>query len=144
MTYNCGMDRQTALLDLATGYAVALRLHDAGAADDSVAQGEALALTTSSIDGPAGARGLRVVGKGCRVRSAPVDEPLEELLGICLASRRVRVPRRNAAAGGGGAVRGPRRAGHDPLGPAVRHREALRPEAPERDPRGKPGSLPLS
>lgn len=144
MTYNCGMDRQTALLELATGYAVALRLHDAGAADDSVAQGEALALTTSSIDGPAGARRLRVVGKGCRVRSFPVDGPLEELLGIYLAFLRVRFPRRNAAAGGDGAVCGSRRAGHGLLGRAVRHREALRPEAPDGDPRGKPGSLPLS
>lgn len=49
MTYNCGMDRQTALLELATGYAVALRLHDAGAADDSVAQ--ALGIPIESVPG---------------------------------------------------------------------------------------------
>jgi hypothetical protein len=49
MAYNRGMDRQTALLELATAYAVALRLHDAGAADDSVAQ--ALGIPIESVAG---------------------------------------------------------------------------------------------
>ena len=43
------MDRQTALLELATGYAVALRLHDAGASDEFVAQ--ALDIPTESVSG---------------------------------------------------------------------------------------------
>jgi hypothetical protein len=43
------MDRETALLELATAYAVALRLHDAGAPDDSVAQ--ALGIPIESVAG---------------------------------------------------------------------------------------------
>ena len=62
--------------------------------------GEALALTTQSVDGPAGARRLRVVGKGGAARSVPVDEPLEQLLATYLASRKARFPRRNPAARG--------------------------------------------
>jgi DNA-directed RNA polymerase specialized sigma24 family protein len=49
MAYNRGMDRQTALLELATAHAVALRLHDAGAPDDSVAQ--ALGIPVESVAG---------------------------------------------------------------------------------------------
>src|SRR5919202_1407153 len=52
--------------------------------------GEALSLTTQSIDGPEGARRLRVVGKGGGARSVPVDEPLEQLLQDYLDSRRRR------------------------------------------------------
>ncbi len=62
--------------------------------------GEALALTTQSIDGPKGARRVRVVGKGGVARSIPVDEALEHHLGVYLASRRRRFPRRNPAAKG--------------------------------------------
>ena len=40
------------------------------------------------------------MGKGGAARSVPVDEPLEELLGIYLASRKERFPRRNPAARG--------------------------------------------
>ena len=43
------MDRQAALLELATAYAVAIRLRDAGAADDSVAQ--ALDIPIESVAG---------------------------------------------------------------------------------------------
>ena len=49
MVYNWGMDRHTALMELATGYAVALRLHEAGAADDFVAQ--ALGIPVESVAG---------------------------------------------------------------------------------------------
>lgn len=41
------MDRQTALLELATAHAVALRLHDAGAGDDAIAQ--ALGIPVTSV-----------------------------------------------------------------------------------------------
>jgi DNA-directed RNA polymerase specialized sigma24 family protein len=41
------MDRQTALLELATAHAVALRLHDAGAGDDAIAQ--ALGIPVKSV-----------------------------------------------------------------------------------------------
>ena len=47
--YNIRMDRQTALLELATAHAVALRLHDAGAADDAVAQ--ALGIPETAVRG---------------------------------------------------------------------------------------------
>jgi DNA-directed RNA polymerase specialized sigma24 family protein len=43
------MDRQTALLDLPTAHAVALRLHAAGAADEAVAQ--ALGIPVTSVAG---------------------------------------------------------------------------------------------
>ncbi|MGH9224405.1 MAG: hypothetical protein ACRD2W_11640 [Acidimicrobiales bacterium] len=43
------MDRQTALLDLPTAHAVALRLHAAGAADDAIA--EALGIPVASVAG---------------------------------------------------------------------------------------------
>jgi hypothetical protein len=43
------MDRRTALLELATGYAVALRLRDAGASDECVAQ--ALDIPVESVAG---------------------------------------------------------------------------------------------
>lgn len=43
------MDRETALLDLPTAHAVALRLHDAGAADEAVAQ--ALGIPVRSVPG---------------------------------------------------------------------------------------------
>jgi hypothetical protein len=43
------MDRQAALLELATAHAVALRLHDAGAADGAVAQ--ALGIPVASVAG---------------------------------------------------------------------------------------------
>jgi hypothetical protein len=39
------MDRQTALLELATAHAVALRLHDAGAGDDAIAQALGIPVT---------------------------------------------------------------------------------------------------
>lgn len=47
MTYKSGMDRKAALLELATAYAVAIRLRDAGAADGSVAQ--ALGIPIESV-----------------------------------------------------------------------------------------------
>jgi site-specific recombinase XerD len=62
--------------------------------------GEALALTAQSIDGPPGARRLRVVGKGGVARSVPIDQSLEQQLGIYLATRRTRFPRRNPEARG--------------------------------------------
>lgn len=43
------MDREAALLELPTAYAVAIRLRDAGAVDDSVAQ--ALGIPTESVAG---------------------------------------------------------------------------------------------
>ena len=49
MPYTWGMDREAALLELATAYAVAIRLRDAGAADDSVAQ--ALGIPIESVPG---------------------------------------------------------------------------------------------
>jgi hypothetical protein len=43
------MDRESALLELSTAHAVALRLHDAGASDNSVAQ--ALGIPVTSVPG---------------------------------------------------------------------------------------------
>lgn len=57
------MDRQTALLELATAHAVALRLHEAGAGDDAVAQ--ALGIPVASVAGLlriAGAKLAAVLG----------------------------------------------------------------------------------
>jgi site-specific recombinase XerD len=62
--------------------------------------GEALALTTQSVDGPPGARRLRVVGKGGAARSIPVDDSLEALVVAYLESRRKRFPRRDPHARG--------------------------------------------
>jgi integrase/recombinase XerD len=62
--------------------------------------GEAVALTAQSIEGPAGARRLRVVGKGNVVRRVPIDEPLEALLAAYQDSRRRRLPASKPAARG--------------------------------------------
>ena len=59
---------------------------------------EMLALRVDSLGGRAGERRLRVVGKGGRVRSLPIEAPLEALVGVYLESREARFGR--AAAGG--------------------------------------------
>jgi DNA-directed RNA polymerase specialized sigma24 family protein len=57
------MDRQAALQELATAHAVAVRLHDAGAADESIAE----------------ALGIPVTSVACAVRIA--EAKLDALLG---------------------------------------------------------------
>ena len=50
-----------------------------------IREGEAVALGMASIEGPAGARHLVVVGKGNKARSIPVDAALETVLDAYLA-----------------------------------------------------------
>ncbi len=54
---------------------------------------EAVDLTIGSIEGPAGARRLVVVGKGDKARTIPIEAAYEELLHRYLADRRDRFPR---------------------------------------------------
>jgi hypothetical protein len=61
------MDRQTALLELATAHAVALRLHEAGAGDEAVAQ--ALGIPVTSVAGL-----LRVAGAKLAALLGPEDQ----------------------------------------------------------------------
>jgi integrase len=60
--------------------------------------GEALSLAAQSIDGPKGARRMRVVGKGGLTRVIPIDEDVELHIRRYLATRRERFPRRNPSA----------------------------------------------
>lgn len=58
-----------------------------------IREGEAVALGMASMEGPAGARHLAVVGKGNKARSIPVDAALETVLDAYLADRAIRFPR---------------------------------------------------
>jgi integrase/recombinase XerD len=54
---------------------------------------ELLTLNLGSIDGRAGERRLKVVGKGNKERFLPIEEPLERIIDRYLESRRHRFPR---------------------------------------------------
>ena len=74
---------------------------------------ELLALQLGSLDGRPGERRFKVQGKGRKERFVPIEAPLEALIDIYLASRRIRFP-------------------DQPVGPAAilfvdRHGEALQP-----------------
>lgn len=54
---------------------------------------EAVALDIGAFDGPAGSRRLAVLGKGSKMRTIPVEEPLEILIEDYLDERAERFPR---------------------------------------------------
>ena len=51
---------------------------------------ELLGLDVGSLDGRAGERRLRVLGKGSKVRFVPIEAPLEALVSAYLESRKAR------------------------------------------------------
>ena len=53
---------------------------------------ELLSLNVGSIDGRPGERRIKVVGKGRKERTVPIEEPLQHLLDAYLATRRERFP----------------------------------------------------
>ena len=53
---------------------------------------ELLALNVGSIDGRAGERRIKVMGKGRKERTVPIEEPLERIINGYLETRRERVP----------------------------------------------------
>lgn len=53
---------------------------------------ELLALNTGSIDGRAGERRIKVIGKGRKERTVPIEEPLERIINEYLGTRRERFP----------------------------------------------------
>src|SRR5206468_286661 len=53
---------------------------------------ELLALNVGSIDGRAGERRIKVVGKGRKERTVPIEEPLEAVIAAYLETREARFP----------------------------------------------------
>jgi integrase len=54
---------------------------------------ELFSLNLSSIDGRAGERRLKVIGKGNKERFLPIEEPLQRIIDGYLETRRVRFPK---------------------------------------------------
>jgi site-specific recombinase XerD len=59
---------------------------------------ELLTLTVGAVTGSAGERRIHVIGKGGKARSVPIEDPLDNVIGRYLTSRRTRFPAKRIGA----------------------------------------------